>query len=130
MILMTVAYLLIGFGVYAQRVLPAADDQEIWASATCTVSYLAAIPAALGVVGMILVSRSSDRTGERVWHVTCRPCWAAVALLVTAAFVGNPLLELIAPLVVGFGISSCLPMFWNLADRVSRGRQPRRPASR
>ncbi len=113
MILMTVAYLAIGFGVYANVFFLPLIIKDLGFS-NLTVSYLAAIPAALGAVGMILVSRNSDRTGERVMHVTLPTLLAAVALLVTAAFVGNPWVEMIGLCVVGFGISSCLPTFWTL----------------
>jgi MFS family permease len=113
MILMTVAYLAIGFGVYANVFFLPLMIKDLGFS-NLTVSYLAAIPAALGAVGMILVSRSSDRTGERVLHVTLPTLLAAVALLVTAAFIGNPWVEMIGLCVVGFGISSCLPTFWTL----------------
>jgi ACS family tartrate transporter-like MFS transporter len=113
MILMTVAYLAIGFGVYANVFFLPLIIKDLGYS-NLVVSYLAAIPAALGAVGMILVSRSSDRTGERILHVTLPTLLAAVALLVTGAFVGNAWVELISLCVVGLGISSCLPTFWNL----------------
>jgi ACS family tartrate transporter-like MFS transporter len=113
MILLVVAYLAIGFGVYANVFFLPLIIKDLGFS-NLTVSYLAAVPAALGAVGMILLSRSSDRTGERIWHVTLPTLLAAVALLVTGMFVGNPWVELIGLCVVGVGISSCLPCFWNL----------------
>ena len=48
-------------------------------------SYLAALPAALGVLGMVLVSRNSDRTGERVWHVAACTLAAGLALVAVGA---------------------------------------------
>jgi hypothetical protein len=67
-VLMTLAYLLIGFGVYANVFFLPLMIKDLRFINLIT-SYLAALPAALGVLGMVLVSRSSDRTGERVWHV-------------------------------------------------------------
>jgi ACS family tartrate transporter-like MFS transporter len=113
MILLIIAYLAIGFGVYANVFFLPLIIKDLGFS-NLTVSYLAAVPAALGAVGMVLVSRSSDRSGERIWHVTLPTLLAAVALLVTGMFVGNPWVELIGLCVVGVGISSCLPCFWNL----------------
>lgn len=113
MILMTVAYLAIGFGVYANVFFLPLIIKDLGFT-NLTVSYLAAMPAALGAVGMVLVSRSSDRTGERVLHVAVPTLIAAVALLVTGMFVGNAWVELIALSVVGCAISSCLPTFWTL----------------
>ena len=68
-VLLTIAYLGIGFGVYANVFFLPLIIKDLGYS-NIVVSYLAAVPAALGAIGMILVSRSSDRTGERVWHVT------------------------------------------------------------
>ena len=82
MILLVIAYLAIGFGVYANVFFLPLIIKDLGFS-NLTVSYLAAVPAALGAVGMILLSRSSDRTGERIWHVTLPTLLAAVALLVT-----------------------------------------------
>jgi MFS transporter, ACS family, tartrate transporter len=113
MILLVVAYLAIGFGVYANVFFLPLIIKDLGFS-NLTVSYLAAVPAALGAVGMVLLSRSSDRTGERIWHVTVPTLVAAIALLVTGMFVGNPWVELIGLCIVGVGISSCLPCFWNL----------------
>ena len=64
---------------------------------------------------MILFSRSSDRTGERVWHVAVPCLLAAVGLLgagLTLAI--NPILAMACFCLAGFGISASLPCFWNL----------------
>ena len=73
-LMLMLVYLLIGFGVYAKRYLPAADDQEPWATAT-NGRLPVSLPAIAGVVGMIIFSRSSDRTGERLWHLAFPACW-------------------------------------------------------
>jgi MFS transporter, ACS family, tartrate transporter len=112
-ILLTIAYLAIGFGVYANVFFLPLIIKDIGFS-NLTVSYLAAVPAALGALGMVLVSRSSDRSGERIWHATVPVLLAAAGLITAGLFVGNPWVELIGLCVVGFGISSCLPCFWNL----------------
>ena len=107
-------YLLIGFGVYSKNFfLPLMikgmgfNDQ--------TVGYLSSLPNLAGCIGMIIMSRSSDRTGERVWHVA-GPCLiASLGLLCAGLTLGsNSLLAMIAFCVAGFGISSSLPTFWNL----------------
>lgn len=113
MIMMTLAYLGIGFGVYANVFFLPLIIKDL-GFGNLTVSYLAALPAALGAVGMVLVSRSSDRTGERVLHVAVPTFVAALGLLVTGASIGNAWVEMIALCVVGVGISSCLPTFWTL----------------
>ncbi len=115
MIMMLIlGYLLIGFGVYSKNFfLPLMiktmgyNDQ--------IVGYLSALPSVAGVAGMILFSRSSDRTGERVWHVAL-PCLLASAGLLGAGLTlaVNPILAMACFCVAGFGISGSLPTFWNL----------------
>ncbi len=112
-ILMTMAYVLIGFGVYANVFFLPLMIKDLGYSNLVT-SYLAAMPAALGVLGMVLVSRSSDRTGERVWHVTICTLMAGIGLVLAGLTVGQKLPELLSLCVVGFFISAALPTFWNL----------------
>jgi MFS transporter, ACS family, tartrate transporter len=115
MIMMLIlGYLLISFGVYSKNFfLPLMIKTMGYSDQT--VGYLSALPSLAGVAGMILFSRSSDRTGERVWHVAVPCLLAAVGLLgagLTLAF--NPLLAMTCFCIAGFGISGCLPTFWNL----------------
>ena len=112
-VLLTIAYLCIGFGVYANVFFLPLIIKDLGYS-NIVISYLAAVPAALGAVGMIVVSRSSDRTGERVWHVTIPTLVAALGLIATGLTIGRPIAELVSLCVVGTAISSALPTFWNL----------------
>src|SRR6202020_1933469 len=62
---------------------------------------LNAIPFGIAAVGMLLWSRNSDRTGERVWHNALPLGWMVLAMLGTFAAIGSlwamiPLLTLIA----------------------------------
>jgi ACS family tartrate transporter-like MFS transporter len=115
MIMMLIlGYLLIGFGVYSKNFfLPLMIKTMGYSDQT--VGYLSALPNLCGVFGMILFSRNSDRTGERVWHVAL-PCLIACAGLLgaglTLAF--NPILAMACFCIAGFGISASLPCFWNL----------------
>ena len=79
------------------------------------VGYIIVLPNLCGSIGMILFSRSSDRTGERVWHVVV-PCLLGGAgdRAGGADRSGNTYLAIAAFCLAGFGISSCLPVFWNL----------------
>jgi MFS transporter, ACS family, tartrate transporter len=113
MVLMLV-YVLVGFGVYGKgyflplmiKTLGFTDLQ---------VGYITSIPAIAGVTGMILLSRSSDRTGERVWHLIV-PCLLGGIGLVLAGLLmhKSPVLAIAAFSLATFGISGALPVFWNL----------------
>ncbi len=112
-VLLALAYLGNGFGVYGTVFFVPLIIKDLGFS-NLTTSWLASLPAALGVVGMILFSRSSDRTGERVWHVVVAMGLGAAGLLITGWVIGNPSIEIIALCLAGFGIGAALPVFWNL----------------
>ena len=114
MMMLILGYLLIGFGVYSKNFfLPLMIKTMGYSDQT--VGYLSALPGIAGVAGMLLFSRNSDRTGERLWHVALPCLIAAVGLLgagLTLAI--NPILAMACFCVAGFGISGSLPTFWNL----------------
>ena len=64
---------------------------------------------------MLVFSRRSDRTGERVWHLAV-PCFlGGTGLLLAGAFISvSPWLCIAAFALSSFGISGALPVFWNL----------------
>jgi D-galactonate transporter len=75
--------------------------------------FVTALPYAVGLIGMVVWGRRSDRKLERRWHV-------AIALLVAAggiaaaAGLDNPVQKMIALSIAGFGIFGCLPVIWTL----------------
>jgi len=113
LILLTLAYLGNGFGVYGTVFFVPLIIKDLGFS-NLTTSWLAALPAGLGVIGMILFSRSSDRSGERVWHVVVAMGLGAAGLLLTGIMIGSAPLELAGLCLAGFGIGADLPVFWNL----------------
>lgn len=79
------------------------------------VGYLTSVPAAAGIVGMILFSQSSDRTGERVWHLVTPLLIGGLGLMLAGVAIGTSApLAIAAFSVAAFGIPRSLPVFWNL----------------
>ncbi len=112
-ILLTIAYLFVAYGVYAIVFFLPLIVKGLGLS-NLNVGYVTALPNLFGTVGMILVSRSSDRSGERLWHVVVPTVIAGVAMILAALSLGNAYLAMAAFCLAGFGIASCLPVFWNL----------------
>ena len=107
-------YALIGVGVYGKNFFLPLMIKGMGFS-DLSASYLSSLPNAAGCIGMILLSRSSDRTGERLWHVA-GPCLiASFGLMIVGFTLGHyPMVALAAYCIAGFGISASLPTFWNL----------------
>jgi ACS family tartrate transporter-like MFS transporter len=75
--------------------------------------FVAAIPYAVGVVGIVWWGRHSDAKLERRFH-TGFAIFIAAAGLTVAAFLDDPTAKMVAFCVAGFGIFGCLPVFWTL----------------
>ena len=79
------------------------------------VSIIAVLPYCAGLVAMLLIGWSSDRTGERRWHATLSLLAVSVGLLLSAIALDNSAMLAIAMFcVVGAGLYSYLPPFWAL----------------
>lgn len=88
---------------------------------TLNIGLLSAIPSAVAVIGMVLVSSSSDRHRERRWHVVIPAFFGAVGLIFSVVFSGNTWLAMTALSVGSFGIMTTFPLFWSLPTAYLRG---------
>ena len=79
-----------------------------------TIGLLVAIPNLIAVIGMVLWSRHSDRTGERHWHVAVASLIAALGMAVTAGAGHSALLAVAGLSLAAFGVSAAKPPLWSL----------------
>ena len=84
------------------------------------VGFLSAAPPLLGVLGTYLVSRSSDRTGDRKYHLAFVYGMSALAIA-GSAYASNPLLAYALLCVTGLFIYAGNPLFWSLAASFRTG---------
>ena len=113
-VLLMLVYLLVGFGVYGKAYFLPLMIKSLGYSNTA-VGYISMIPAITGVIGMVIFSRRSDRTGERVWHLVVPCLLGGVGCALAGLFMSvNPWLAVAAFSLASFGISGSLPVFWNL----------------
>jgi MFS transporter, ACS family, tartrate transporter len=106
--------LLTGFGVYGKGFfLPLM--LKTFGFTNVAIGYWTSVPAVAGVAGMILFSQSSDRTGERVWHLVAPLLIGGFGLILAGMTIGTHApLAIAAFAIAAFGISGSLPVFWNL----------------
>ena len=86
-----------------------------------TVGLMSAAPSLCGIASMVLVSRSSDRMGERRWHLAALYWLGAAGLLLTVIFQHDPALGLFGLCVATAGIFAIPPLFWNLPTALLSG---------
>jgi ACS family tartrate transporter-like MFS transporter len=82
--------------------------------------FLVALPYLLAMVAMVLVGVSSDRRGERVFHVAGSALVASLGL-VGAALLQSPVLIVASFCLASMGIYSALAVFWTLPTAILRG---------
>lgn len=78
------------------------------------VGWIGAIPFVAGLIGMLLVGWSSDRTRERRWHFAVPQLTAALALGVWFFIPHSNGLLIAVFSFLGFGTVAYLPSFWAL----------------
>nr|WP_230971957.1 MFS transporter [Burkholderia cepacia] len=78
------------------------------------VGLVSAIPFAVAVVSMLLVSRSSDARMERRWHLIVPFLVAAVGLLLSAKIGSTLTVSLLTLSVAAAGCYSVSAMFWSI----------------
>jgi D-galactonate transporter len=80
------------------------------------IGIYAAIPSVFGVIGMVLIGRSSDRRKERRWHFTLSVILAAAGLLITTQTTGNFIGSMIGLCIATVGISAATPLFFTASS--------------
>jgi ACS family tartrate transporter-like MFS transporter len=113
MLVLTLSYMFMAYGVYAIAFFLPLIVKSMGLSNTA-IGYVLVLPNLCGTIGMILFSRSSDRTGERIWHVVLPVALAGVGAMLAGLMLGNIYLTIGAFCIAVFGIASSLPVYWNL----------------
>jgi MFS family permease len=85
------------------------------------VGLITAIPYGVAVIGMILLSRHSDKTGERRLHYVLTVTVGAAALVLSGVFASNPVLAIIFLSVGTLGVIGSMPLFWPLPSAFLAG---------
>ena len=84
------------------------------------VGMISALPWIAATIGMVLISRNSDLTRERRFHVALSAITGSVGLI-AAGVVHNPVLELAALSLAAIGIWGTLGPFWALSSESLAG---------
>ncbi len=75
------------------------------------------LPAIFQAIGMIVIAKSSERTGERRLHVAASATIAAVGFVLTS-MIDNPWLSLVTLSMTAFGIWGTVGPFWSLSTAI------------
>jgi sugar phosphate permease len=76
------------------------------------IGLLTAIPYIAGAIGMVMISKHSDKTRERRWHTAACACFGGAGLVAATFLEGNLSLALVALAIATIGILATMPLFW------------------
>ena len=82
--------------------------------------FVVALPFAAVIVAMVLCGRSSDRSGERVWHVAL-PLLIAASAFFIAGLAPSDLIVLAALAIVVVSLDTGIGVFWTLPSTFLAG---------
>ena len=82
--------------------------------------FISAVPYVFGIVGLLIVPRSSDRFNDRYGHLAGLYVIGALGLFFSA-WLTLPVGQLIALSFVAFSLFSCTAVFWTLPGRFFAG---------
>ncbi len=85
------------------------------------IGFLAAVPYAVAIAGMLFWARRSDSRGERMWHVVTATAMGCIGF-VAAAFLQQFALALLAITIAVTGIMASRPPFWSLPGSFLTGK--------
>lgn len=85
-----------------------------------TTGFISAVPYIFGVIGLLIVPRSSDRLNDRYGHLTVLYILGSVGLFLSA-WLASPVLQLMALCLTAFSLFSVTAIFWVLPGRFLTG---------
>jgi MFS family permease len=85
------------------------------------VGLITAIPYGVAVIGMMILSHHSDKTGERRLHYVANVTAGAAGLVLSGVYAGNPVLAITFLSIGTLGVIGSMPVFWPLPSAFLAG---------
>jgi sugar phosphate permease len=85
------------------------------------VGLITAIPYGVAVIGMIILSHHSDKTGERRLHYVLNVTAGAIGLILSGVYASQPVLAIIFLSIGTLGVIGSMPLFWPLPSAFLAG---------
>ena len=84
------------------------------------VGFLSSIPYIFGIIGLLIIPRSTDKLNDRYGHLSFLYALGACGMFFSA-WLTSPVMQLIALSVVAFALFSTTAVFWTLPGRFLTG---------
>ncbi|MDE1157158.1 MAG: MFS transporter [Neorhizobium sp.] len=117
--LLTLVYMFNGVAIYGVIMwLP--QIVKTFGLTTAQAGFVSAIPFIFAAIGLVVIAKSSDRTGERKIHTAMSGLVGGI-FLIASALVANPYLALALLCICAFFLWSYLGVFWTLPTQFLSG---------
>lgn len=120
-LLLAFIYFLMMIGLYGLSFWLPTIVKKLSGLSNLQVTLITVLPALASIIIRVIVSWSSDRTGERRYHTIISLLVVSLAFLVSAATQNYVAVVIIMFCVAQSGITSSVPCFWPLATRFLTG---------
>ncbi|GAA2988882.1 MFS transporter [Streptosporangium longisporum] len=115
MVFITVTFALNGYGFWMPQIL------KTFQLSNTQVGWLGALPPLLAIAPVVLWTRHSDRTGERLWHFVVPCAVGAAGFLFAAVTLDRPVPAMVGFCVAAVGIYTALASFFLLPMSILHG---------
>lgn len=119
--LLAAIYLFFTMGLYAISFWLPSIVRDSGVIDTWHIGLLTTIPYAAATVAMVMTGRSSDRHGERRWHLALAGFAGAIGLVWSVLYAGNTTIALVGLTLATMGIMTTICQFWTLPPTILGG---------
>ncbi|WP_438391179.1 MFS transporter [Caballeronia sp. DA-9] len=113
-LLLSLIYLFMLMGLYGLTFWMPQLIKNTGITSPMSIGLLTAIPYAAAGIGMVALGKSSDRSGERRWHLGLAVAVGGIGYALSAYFAHDTTLAMISLVIASVGAIGCLPVFWTL----------------
>ncbi|MDY7577220.1 MFS transporter [Herbaspirillum sp. RTI4] len=120
-IFLSVVYLFMLMGLYGLTFWLPQLIKNTGVASPMTIGLLSTIPYAAAGIAMVLIARSSDRHGERRWHLGLSVLVGGIGYVLSGLFGDHTAIAIAALSLAAVGVIGCLPVFWTLPPKFLSG---------
>lgn len=119
-LLLALFYLPVTLSIYGLNLWLPTIIKQFGGVSDIQIGFLSSIPYILGIVGLLIIPRSTDRLNDRYGHLGFLYGLGACSMFLSA-WLSAPVLQLIALSLVAFCLFSTTAVFWTLPGRFLTG---------
>lgn len=119
-LLMALYYLPVTLSIYGLNMWLPTIIKQFGGVSDLQIGFLSSIPYLLGIVGLLIIPRSTDRLNDRYGHLGFLYALGACSMFLSA-WLSSPVFQLIALALVAFCLFSTTAVFWTLPGRFLTG---------